>query len=111
MYWERNIAVRMAQLGLTHRQVAASIGVTVQNWYGMRNAKNPTLKTMNVVGLAMACPVHILFGDDAVEVAGQPIPDWDWLAWLNSKMESQELKSGDYSSCWNQFQSMTGASG
>lgn len=93
MSLDQNISVRVTQLGLKHSQISDALGVSNQGWYAMRTAKNPTLRTMVVVGMVLACPHHLLLGADVGEVVAQPIPPWDWLAWIKEQQEAGNLHS------------------
>ena len=91
--WDQNISVRVTQCGLKHSQISDALGISAQGWYAMRTSKNPTLKTMVQVGVVLACPHHLLLGGDVGVVVAQPIPGWDWLAWVKEQQEAGTLHS------------------
>ena len=89
--WDQNISVRVTQCGLKHSQISDALGISAQGWYAMRTSTNPTLKTMVQVGVVLACPHHLLLGSDVGEVVAQPVPAWDWLAWVKEQQEAGKL--------------------
>tara|TARA_Y100000310_G_scaffold331407_1_gene404892 strand:+ start:731 stop:1045 length:315 start_codon:yes stop_codon:yes gene_type:complete len=91
MSLDQNISVRVTQLGLKHSQISDALGISAQGWYAMRTATNPTLKTMVQVGVVLACPHHLLLGADVGQVVAQPIPQWDWLAWVKEQQQAGKL--------------------
>ena len=91
MNWERNIQIRVTQLGLAHKEIAEALGVSAPAWYATRTSTNPTLKTMLMVGMAVACPWHLLLQEDIGAVVSQPVPQWDWLGWIKGQQESGKL--------------------
>jgi transcriptional regulator with XRE-family HTH domain len=91
MNWDRNIQIRVTQLGISHKDIADALGVSAQAWYGMRTGTNPTLKTIRMVGMVLACPWHLLLQEDISAVVGQSVPEWDWLGFIKGQQESGKL--------------------
>lgn len=85
MSWQANIELRVTHLGVRHHQICQALGVSAQGWYGMRTAQNPTLRTMKIVGAALAIPHHLLIGGSPSDMVTAPIPQWDWLGWLKAE--------------------------